>query len=52
MFGPKAVRPGELMAPNTLLGGGKRNVPQILKGIAPSACLLAWPDVGFQYEQS
>jgi hypothetical protein len=32
MFARKAVRPSDLMAPGTWLGGGQRNVAQGLKG--------------------
>jgi hypothetical protein len=52
MFALKAARPGWFIVPGTLIGGGKEDMPQFLKGIVQSACLWACPDVGFQHEQS
>ena len=52
MFAPKDLRPSEIMALRTLIGGRTANMPQTLEGIIESACLWACPGVGFQPEQS
>jgi hypothetical protein len=52
MFAPKDLRPGEMMALRILSGGRKGNMPQTLKGIAQSACLLACLGAGAEHEQS
>ena len=52
MLAPKELRPSELMAVKTLIGGRTGNMRQTLKDIDQSACLWACPGVGFQHEQS
>ena len=39
MFAPKDLRPSEIMALRTLIGGRTGNMPQTLEGIIESACL-------------
>ena len=48
MFAPKDLRPSEIMALRTFIGGRTGNMPPTLEGIIESACLWACPEVGFQ----
>ena len=52
VFAPRDLRPSEIMALSTLIGGRTGNMPQTLERIVESACLRACPGVGFQHEQS
>jgi len=52
MFAPKDLRPSEIMALRTLIGGRTGNMPWTLEGIIESACLWACLGAGFEHEQS
>ncbi len=52
MLARNDLRPSEIMALRTLIGGRTRMMPQTLEGIVETACLWACPGEGFQHEQS